>query len=103
MKKIILLLTFFIQCNNLIANNIEENYESKNENLHKEVQSIYKENIKLELYNNNFSDFLDQASQCAQVQLDVLNSFYGNPLIPEQYVINMALGAYIGCMRATAR
>jgi hypothetical protein len=63
----------------------------------------FAKNIKVNLKGDNFSDFLDQASQCAQVQLDVLNSFYGNPLIPEQYVINMALGAYIGCMRATAR
>jgi hypothetical protein len=42
--------------------------------------------------------FFMQLGICAQVQMDVANSFQGNPMFTTEQVNEMALGAFMGCM-----
>jgi hypothetical protein len=86
------------------------------------VQGIYSNNIQIEQENNvnqienciveeedskeialsngfdQLNAFLDNASRCTSVQQSVLNSYMGDPRFTDQQVVNMAIGAFIGCM-----
>lgn len=101
MKKIILTLSLFA-LQGLFANT-EKSTEVLNK-FEKEIVKLEKLEIAKAPISNGmqqFEAFLQQASDCTQVQQNVINTYSGDPRFTQEQVNNMALGAFVGCMRAT--
>jgi hypothetical protein len=107
MKKYFLLtLTLFFFSILVSANTIKkENYVTSMQ-INIEYNSEFYEvddKIQIDKYESKMkflfpTDFIVQIGLCAQVQMDVANSFYGNPNFTPEQVNEMALGAFMGCM-----
>ena len=102
MKKIFITI-LIIAVQGIYSNNIQNEQENNVIQFENQIENCVtvEENSKEIILSNGFDQlnaFLDNASRCTSLQQSVLNSYMGDPRFTDQQVVNMAIGAFIGCM-----